>query len=100
MAQLNVAHGPQAAIVGIQLFPETLKKVAPNSRSHKFREETPRGAQQTYMSCRTCLCDVAHIQAKEPAEPMICSFDDLVGGGQQIGRHGDTERLRGLEVDR
>jgi hypothetical protein len=26
-------------------------------------------------------------------------FDDLIGGGEQIGRHGEAERLRGLEVD-
>jgi hypothetical protein len=28
-----------------------------------------------------------------------CSFDHLVGNREQLVRHGNTERLRGLEVD-
>ena len=27
------------------------------------------------------------------------SFDHLVGAGEQVGRHVDAERLRGLEID-
>src|SRR5262245_28234574 len=33
-------------------------------------------------------------------EPPFTSFDHLVGGGEQLVRHGEAERLRRLEIDR
>ena len=38
-------------------------------------------------------------KAGTPAGGWECRQDDLIGAGEDRGRHGQAERLRGLEID-